>query len=110
MLSVHGMNRRDMNDKVALGGSNRPLAARIGLAMRRAGLDAIDDLDRIPRYLRGAHPDNPVNIPPDGGVQIEIGRDLRLDPGRVWDLTEVITEAARTQLAELAFARSAKGA
>lgn len=110
VLSVHGMNRRDMNDKVALGGSNRPLAARIGLGMRCAGLDAIDDLDRIPRYLRGAHPDNPVNIPPDGGVQIEIGRDLRLDPGRVWDLTEVITEAARTQLAELAFARSAKGA
>ena len=104
VLSVHGMNRRGMNDKVALGGSNRPLAARIGLAMRRAGLDAIDDLDRIPRYLRGAHPDNPVNIPPNGGVQIEIGRELRRDPGIVCDITEVITEAARTQLAELASA------
>lgn len=96
VLSIHGMNRRDMNDRVALGGSNRPLAARIGAAMRRSGIEAIDDLELIPRYLRGAHRDNPVNIPPHGGVQIEIGRDLRRDPGRVADLTEVLAGAART--------------
>ena len=101
-LSIHGMNRRDMNDKVALGGRNRPLAARICNAMRRAGFDAIDDLCRIPRYLRGEHPDNPVNIPPNEGVQVEIGRDLRRDTGSVSELTEILTEAARAQMADLA--------
>ena len=102
VLSVHGMNRRDMNDRIALGGKNRPLAAEIARAMRRAGLDAIDDLDQIPGYLRGAHRANPVNIPRYGGVQIEIGRDLRLDPGKVSDLTEVITMTARSQMEDLA--------
>lgn len=102
VLSVHGMNRRGMNDRIALGGRNRALAAQIGRAMRRAGLEAIDDLNQIPRYLRGAHRDNPVNIPPYRGVQIEIGRDLRLDPGKVSGLTEVITVAARSQMEELA--------
>lgn len=102
VLSVHGMNRRDMNDKIALGGTNRPLAARLAEAMRRAGIEAIDDLRGIPRYLRGSHPDNPVNIPRDGGVQLEIGRDLRRDPAKVSTITEVITEVARTRMAELA--------
>ena len=101
-LSVHGMNRRDLNGKIALGGTNRPLAARIGEAMRRAGLEAIGDLRGIPRYLRGYHPDNPVNIPRYGGVQLEIGRDLRRDPATVSTITEVITEVARTEMAELA--------
>ena len=99
VLSVHGMNRRDMNDQVALGGSNRPFATRLGRAMRMVGLEVVDDLDLIPRYLRGAHRDNPVNIPPHGGVQIEIGRNLRRDAGKIGDLTEAMTEAARTQLA-----------
>ena len=101
-LSVHGMNRRDLNGKIALGGTNRPFAARIGEAMRRAGIEAIDDLHGIPRYLRGSHPDNPVNIPRDGGVQLEIGRDLRRDPATVSMITEVITEVARIRMAELA--------
>lgn len=100
-LSIHGMNRLNMNDEIALGGTNRRLAAQLGRAMRQAGLKAIDDLDRIPRYLRGTHPDNPVNIPLYGGVQIEIGRHLRLDPGKVSVLTDVITEAARSQVDEL---------
>ncbi len=99
VLSVHGMNRRDMNEQVALGGSNRPFATRLGRAMRVAGLDVVDDLDLIPRYLRGSHPCNPVNIPPHGGVQIEIGRDLRRDPVKVSDLTAAMTEAARNHMA-----------
>ena len=105
VVSVHGMNRRDMNDKIALGGRNRPLARRVGEVLRRAGFDAIDDLDGMPRYLRGAHRDNPVNIPRCEGVQIEIGRDLRRDPGSVADLTEILTGVARTRLADLAHHR-----
>lgn len=104
VLSVHGMNRRSMNDKIALGGSNRPFAAQIGEAMRRAGLEAIDDLDLIPLYLRGAHRDNPVNIPPCGGVQIEIGRDVRRNPDKVSDLTQVIAATARARMEEFAAA------
>ena len=99
-VSVHGMNRRGMNDKIALGGRNRPLAARIGSDLRAAGFDAIDDLEDIPTYLRGTHPDNPVNLPRDRGVQMEIGRDLRRDQRLMEDLTEVLAEATRNLMAE----------
>lgn len=109
VLSVHGMNRRGMNDTIALGGRNRRLAQQVGQVLRRAGLDAVDDLERIPRYLRGAHTDNPVNIPPHRGVQVEIGRDLRLDPGSVAELTEILTGVANTLGADLQADRRPSG-
>ena len=101
VMSVHGMNRRGMNDQIALGGRNRPLAARLGSVLRGAGFDAIDELEAIPSYLRGTHPDNPVNIPPSGGVQLEIGRDLRLDRCLMRDLTKALAGAAKTLMADL---------
>ena len=100
-VSVHGMNRRGMNGKIALGGRNRRLAARLGSVLTDAGFEAIDELERIPGYLRGTHPDNPVNLPPGRGVQMEIGRDLRRDRSLMADLTEVLTGEARVLMADL---------
>ncbi len=39
--------------------------------------DVVDDLDRIPRELRGLHPDNPVNRPRHAGVQLELPPRVR---------------------------------
>ena len=37
----------------------------------------IDELDDVPRELRGLHSDNPVNRPRLGGVQIELPPRVR---------------------------------
>ena len=68
-----------------LGGSHRPLAAAVGDAMRDVGLRAIDELGAIPEGLRGLHPANPVNLPQEGGVQIEMAASVRRPPfsGRI---------------------------
>ena len=69
-----------MFTSLLLGGQNRELAA---LAARRAGAGAARLRDPrptstlIPRELRGLHPDNPVNVPPLGGVQIELPPRVR---------------------------------
>jgi phage replication-related protein YjqB (UPF0714/DUF867 family) len=36
-----------------------------------------NDLDEIPKELRGLHPKNPVNIPEFAGVQVELPPTLR---------------------------------
>ncbi len=104
-FSIHGMNRRDLNDAIALGGRNRPIARRIGSTLRAAGFDAIDDLGSIPDYLSGTHPNNPVNLPPCNGVQMEIGRDLRRDHDLMESLTQLLTGLARELMADLRFRR-----
>ena len=37
----------------------------------------VDDLEEIPRGLRGLHDANPVNLPRDGGVQLELPPTIR---------------------------------
>ena len=37
----------------------------------------LDGIDAIPRELRGLHPDNPVNRPRAGGVQLELPPRVR---------------------------------
>ena len=65
VVSVHGFGglRGDDDRWITglLGGSNRELAARLAALLRDAlpGYRWIDDLERIPAYLRGMHPDNP---------------------------------------------------
>ena len=44
----------------------------------------MDDLSAIPRALRGMHPDNPVNRPRHGGVQLELPPRVR-GLGPYWD-------------------------
>jgi phage replication-related protein YjqB (UPF0714/DUF867 family) len=79
VVTVHGFGRDGMFTTLLLGGSNRTLAAtlREELAGALPDYDIIDDLEAIPRRLRGLHPDNPVNLPPLGGVQLELPPRVR---------------------------------
>lgn len=78
-VAVHGYGRRDTPTTLLLGGTNRELAYHVAghLRSRLAEYEVIDDLDAIPRALRGVHPDNPVNRPRLGGVQLELPPRVR---------------------------------
>ena len=79
VVTVHGFGRDGMFTTLLLGGSNRELAATLRSELTRAlpDYEILDDLDAIPRELRGLHPDNPVNVPPHGGVQLELPPRVR---------------------------------
>ncbi|MEY2436819.1 MAG: hypothetical protein QOF97_1655, partial [Acidimicrobiaceae bacterium] len=57
------------------------LAAHLAGALRAAiepqGYEVIDALEAIPAPLRGVHPANPVNLPPGGGVGLELPPRIR---------------------------------
>jgi phage replication-related protein YjqB (UPF0714/DUF867 family) len=78
-VSVHGYGRRGYSNVVLIGGQNRDLAARAAEVLREAvpSHRFVDDLDAIPSTLRGVHPDNPVNRPRGGGIQVELPPTLR---------------------------------
>jgi phage replication-related protein YjqB (UPF0714/DUF867 family) len=103
-VAVHGYGRHEMWTTLLLGGQNRVLAGVLAGSLRAAlgdGFTVIDDLDAIPRELRGVHPRNPVNLPANGGVQLEL-------PPRVRSGTDAPTfdpayeEAVVTALAQVA--------
>ncbi len=79
VVTIHGYGRRTMFTTVLLGGRNRDLAAHIATHLREAlpGYEVIDDLDDIPAPLRGIHAENPVNLPTNDGVQIELPPRVR---------------------------------
>ena len=85
VITVHGYGRRRLRRHLLLGGRNRALARHVARHLRD-GLPGryrvLDDLDAIPRELRGQHPRNPVNRAVGGGVQIE------LPPGIRWNWRE----------------------
>lgn len=90
-----------------LGGRNRPLAARVRwhLEHRLPGWRFVDEEHRL-GPLAGRHPANPVNLPPEAGVQVELppglrgiglhGEVLTPDPGdsAVARVVEALTAAA----------------
>ncbi|MEE2768059.1 MAG: poly-gamma-glutamate hydrolase family protein [Actinomycetota bacterium] len=80
VVSVHGYGREDDFWAVLLGGTNRALAHHLAGHLRGALPEeyrVVDEVEAIPRPLRGLHPDNPVNRPVNGGVQVEIPPGLR---------------------------------
>jgi phage replication-related protein YjqB (UPF0714/DUF867 family) len=79
VVTVHGFGRDGMFTTLLLGGGNRELAATMQaeLAAALPDYDVVDDLELIPRELRGQHPDNPVNVPLHGGVQLELPPRVR---------------------------------
>ncbi|GIU88219.1 MAG: hypothetical protein KatS3mg009_2734 [Acidimicrobiia bacterium] len=86
VVSVHGYGGLRASDRrwttALVGGRDRVLARAIAAALRRS-LPAyrwVDDLDAIPRHLRGVHPGNPVNGTRAGGVQIELPPRIRRAP------------------------------
>ena len=78
-VAIHGFGRVDHATTLLLGGRHRALAAHLAAHLRTAlpGYRVVDDLDRIPRALRGVHAANPVNRPAGGGVQLELPPRVR---------------------------------
>jgi phage replication-related protein YjqB (UPF0714/DUF867 family) len=87
VVAVHGFGRRGLFGSLLLGGGNRPFAEHVGDALRRRlpAYDIVTDVDAIPVPLRGLHPRNPVNLPRDGGVQIELPPRVRGSSPLWWD-------------------------
>jgi phage replication-related protein YjqB (UPF0714/DUF867 family) len=79
VVTVHGYGRDGMFTSLLLGGGNRELAKVLSSELTAAlpDYEILDDLVAIPRELRGLHPDNPVNVPPQRGVQLELPPRVR---------------------------------
>jgi phage replication-related protein YjqB (UPF0714/DUF867 family) len=78
-VSLHGYGRRGRWTDVMVGGTNRDLAGHVARHVLREldGYNLVVDLTEFPQGLRGQHPDNPVNRPTGGGVQLEVPPRLR---------------------------------
>lgn len=109
-VAIHGYGREGMWTTLLLGGANRILATHLAVHLRAGmpGYSVIDELEDVPRELRGVHRSNPVNRCAGGGVQLELPPRVR---SRVpmWadlpdgapiphgeDLIAALSEAART--------------
>lgn len=80
VIAVHGYGRDDRFWDILLGGRNRQLAAHVGEHLRRDLDDrygVIVELDDIPDGLRGQHARNPVNLPVNAGLQMELPPPIR---------------------------------
>jgi len=108
-VAVHGFGRQGMFTRLLLGGQNRPLAAHLAVSLR-LGLpeyEVVDDLDDIPRELRGLHPENPVNRPPQAGVQLELPPRVR-GLGPFWEGSDHDGHAPHTEALIVALADAAR--
>ncbi len=85
VIAVHGYGLHGHFASLLCGGMNRQLASHVAHHIRNAlpAYESIDDIDRIPRTLRGLHPDNPCNLTAGGGMQLEL-------PPRVRGLTPLV--------------------
>ena len=79
VITIHGYGREHLFHSVLLGGRNRALASHLASFLKMALPDYSfeNDLEQIPKEIRGLHPKNPVNIPALTGVQVELPPTLR---------------------------------
>lgn len=93
VVTVHGFGRRALMTSLLLGGRNRKLAAHVARHLRSAlpAYDILDELDAIPKELRGIHERNPVNLPRQHGVQIELPPRVRGSSPLWWDWDDGLT-------------------
>lgn len=79
VITIHGYGRHGYWTTLLLGGQNRALAEHVASHLRPALPDyRIDtDIDTMPIELRGLHARNPVNLPRQQGVQIELPPRVR---------------------------------
>jgi phage replication-related protein YjqB (UPF0714/DUF867 family) len=95
VVSIHGYGREGCWTRILAGGADRRLASRVAAHVRDAvpGFEVVDDLDRIPRELRGLHPANPVNRARGGGVQLELPPRIRgIGPNARNELTTALVD------------------
>jgi phage replication-related protein YjqB (UPF0714/DUF867 family) len=87
VITIHGFGRRGMFSSLLLGGRNRRLAAHLGASLRAwlPAYEIVTDLAAIPEPLRGQHRANPVNLPRQSGVQIELPPRVRGLSPMWWD-------------------------
>lgn len=87
VVTVHGFGRRALMTSLLLGGRNRELAGHVATHLRAAlpAYDVVDELEQIPKELRGLHERNPVNLPAAAGVQIELPPRVRGSSPLWWD-------------------------
>jgi phage replication-related protein YjqB (UPF0714/DUF867 family) len=79
VVSVHGYwGHAELHAALLVGGADRALACELAARLRAALPDyvVIDELDAIPRQLRGVDPRNPVNRA-SRGVQVELPHPVR---------------------------------
>ena len=79
VVTIHGYGREHLFHQVLLGGRNRALARHVA-AHARFVLPKFtfqDELAQIPKELAGQHRRNPVNLPRQRGVQIELPPTIR---------------------------------
>lgn len=84
VCTVHGYGREMDKQHLLLGGQNRDLAVALGAQLTSRLPQkylVITELEDIPRELRGVHSRNPVNLPRNQGVQLEIPPGIRWN----WD-------------------------
>lgn len=79
VVAVHGYGRRGYFTSLLCGGGNRELAAHVSHHIRNVlpAYRTIDNIDDIPKGLRGLHPNNPCNLTSGGGVQLELPPRIR---------------------------------
>ena len=108
VVSLHGYGRIGRSTQLLAGGRNRDLAAHLARHIQVPGHQVVTDLDAIPRELRGLHPDNPVNLPRDAGVQLELPPRVRgISPRSGLPDAEGITPATSALIAGLSAAARA---
>ncbi|MGB8862350.1 MAG: poly-gamma-glutamate hydrolase family protein [Ilumatobacteraceae bacterium] len=79
VITVHGYGRHGFWTTLLLGGQNRAFAEHIAAHVRPHLPDytLATDLDAMPKELRGLHATNPVNLPRQQGVQVELPPRVR---------------------------------
>ncbi len=79
VVTIHGYGRHGYWTTLLLGGQNRPLADHFAAHLRPELPDyrIETDIDVMPSELRGLHARNPVNLPRQQGVQIELPPRVR---------------------------------
>jgi phage replication-related protein YjqB (UPF0714/DUF867 family) len=111
VVAVHGYGRAGMWTTLLLGGGNRVLAGHLATHLRDGmpGYTVVDELEAVPRELRGVHRANPVNRSAGGGVQLELPPRTRSRDVPMWrdlpahepiphgqDVIRALAAAART--------------
>jgi phage replication-related protein YjqB (UPF0714/DUF867 family) len=102
VIAVHGYGRRQRPWDVLVGGAHPDRAREVAAGLRSAApeLRIIEDPEDIPPGLQGRHPDNPVNRPRGGGVQIEFPVRARFG-AMVPAIAEALAGVARDWAASL---------